>query len=316
MNSHLKPRQATDVSSEEMWNSTYDIALVALGFEQRSSHLANSLLVQPKTRIAVPFSTDRIHSYADNLKKLVALGYTIEEVEDADFVTWWISLLEASSRTSSAGTLKICIDISSLTRRRLAFIIEGLSRANVECTLVVDFSYTVAEFSPPPPASESATICGPVSSYLAGWPDDPDKPVAAIIGLGYEYEKAIGALEYLEPTTRILVKPISKDERFDEEVDKANSEILSSGRREVFSYPISSPTQCIELLDALSFRLRNDHRVVAIPFGPKMFALCSMLIACRYYPEIGIWRISADSERDARDQRASDQTVGLQVRFG
>ena len=300
-----------------MWSSSYDLALVALGFEQRSSHMAGAFQVPPRTRIAVPFAKDRVHSYDANRLKLLNLEYTIKEVDDNDFVSWWASILEDLAKTCDTDQLRICIDISSLTRRRLAFIIEGLSRANVECSLLVDFSYTVAEFSPPPPASESATICGPVSSYLAGWPEDPDKPVAAIIGLGYEYEKAVGALEYLEPTTRVLVKPISRDERFDEEVLKANSEILTSGRRsEIFSYPIGSPTQCIELLDALSFRLRDDHRVVAIPFGPKMFALCSMLIACKYYPEIGIWRISADSERDARDQTASTQTVGLQVRFG
>lgn len=312
-----RPSFAADISAIEVWRTDYDLILVALGYEQRSRHLACSYEGRASRKLAIPFEDDRVCSYSENLAQLRDRGYAIVDIPEFKVPVWWRDeLAEAQKALGSERPLHICIDISSLTRLRLANLVEGLVSNDSGRPVIVDFVYTVAQFSPPSTSSEAATVCGPVSTFLAGWPSDPDKSVAAIIGLGYELEKAVGALEYMEPAARMLVKPISKDHRFDEEVELANRQLLrSENPSEIFSYPIDQPTQCLELLDALIHGLKDDFRLIAIPFGPKIFALCCMLVACRYYPEIGVWRISAEASRSARDQLPSNTTVGLRVRF-
>jgi hypothetical protein len=311
-----KPVFAADISGSEVWQTSYDLVLVALGYEARSRHLACSLQTSSGRRLALPFESDRVCSFEPNLKALKERNFEIFDMAESDVSTWWAEQLATAPRSAPDMPLRVCIDVSSLTRLRLAHLIEAISKSGAAHSLLVDFVYTVAQFSPPLASSETATICGPVSPFLAGWPSDPEKPLAAVLGLGYELEKAIGALEYLEPSRRVLVKPISRDSRFDKEVDSANQGLLSSGSNEdIFSYPIDQPTQCLELLDALVHAHKDEYRIIAVPFGPKIFALSCMLIACRYYPEIGIWRISAETSRATRDQLPSDVTVRLRIKF-
>lgn len=311
-----KPTFAADILGSDVWQTSYDVVLVALGYESRSRHLACSLRTSSGRRLALPFEDDRVCSFEANLKALKERNFEVVDIAEPNIATWWAEQLAEAPRSAPDTPLKVCIDVSSLTRLRLAHLIEAISKSNAGHSLLVDFVYTVAQFSPPLASSETATICGPVSPFLAGWPDDPEKPLAVVLGLGYELEKAIGALEYLEPSKRVLVKPISRDSRFDKEVNSANDGLLSSGNSDdIFSYPIDRPTQCLELLDALVHAHKDQYRIIAVPFGPKILALCCMLTACRYYPEIGIWRISAETSRAARDQLPSDVTVGLRVKF-
>lgn len=315
MNTLLKPSFAADVNIDEILSADYDIVLVALGYEQRSRNLACRLEGSTLRKVAIPFEADRILSYDENKRILEDLDFEIVDLCEAEVLPWWRQQLMAQD-VYGGDSIRVCIDISSLTRLRMARLLEGLMTAPSNKAFLVDFVYTVAEFSPPPEASETATVCGAVSSFLAGWPNDPEKSVAAIIGLGYELEKAVGAIEYLEPANKVLISPISKDERFDREVRLANQDLLSSASGgEAFAYPIGQPTQCLELLDALIHGMKDEFRIIAIPFGPKIFALCCMLMACRYYPEVGIWRISAETARVPKDQAASATTIGLRVRF-
>jgi hypothetical protein len=315
-----RPNFASDLSLNDVVSTDYDLALVSLGFESRSSHLAKHLQGKLGRKVALGFSKHHALAYEDNLRSLEQLGYELPKIKDVETSIWLKNLLNDTANTCHPRAPHICVDISSLTRLRMAQIVEaivqGYGTADAS-PIDVDFVYTVAEFSEPLKQSECSTVCGPVSPFLAGWPTDPEQPVAAIIGLGYELEKAVGALEYLEPTSRILVRPISKDSRFDDEVGVANASLLGErSAAEVFSYPIDKPTQCLELLDALTNRLSDEFRTIAMPFGPKIFALCCMLLACRYYPQLGVWRVSSDDPAQVRDQIPSMTTTGLRVRFG
>lgn len=318
MSMNRRPRIASDVSLETIITTRYDLMIVSLGYEQRSAYLAERMNILPLNSYALSFDDLHVLSYESNLQKLNRLGYQTPYVAEKDIPRWVATKLEEINKTDASHPIKLCIDISSLTRLRMAHVIEGIVSARKDLPqLTVDFVYTVAQFSTPPEESESATVCGPVSPFFAGWPDDPEQPVAAIVGLGYEMEKAVGAFEYLEPAQRILVKPASRDPRYDVEVDRANHTLLG-GRdaAEVFVYPIDKATECLGLIEALTHRLKDGYRTVVMPFGPKVFAVCSMLIACVYHPRVGVWRISSNPTSMARDQVPSDLTIGLRIQFG
>jgi hypothetical protein len=302
---------------EEIISSVYDIAIVALGYERRSSHLATILRTAPHYRYAIPFETHRELSFDANCKALSKLRYEKVTASESQLAEWATRTIDQVSENTVADKLHICIDISSFTRLRLAYLLEGIVSSNAKGkSLEVDFVYTPAQYTKPPRESEGATVCGPVSSFFAGWPSDPELPVAAIIGLGYEREKAVGAYEYLEPTSTALVKPVSHDPRYDSSVKSANESLfLDQNSAEVFTYPIDHAAECVELVNALVQRYQKDHRVITVPFGPKLFALCCMIVACVNYPRIGVWRISADCNSNIRDQVASEYTVALKVVF-
>jgi hypothetical protein len=156
---------------------------------------------------------------------------------------------------------------------------------------------------------------GPVAHYFAGWTTRPDLPLAAVLGLGYEEDKALGAFEHVQASARWLVRPISIDHRFDTAVTNANRRLLEgtpAGR--VLGYCVSDPLGCFGIVESLVFGLTRDYNIIVLPFGPKPFALCSLLVAC-IHPSVAVWRVSAGGFEDPKDQKASGNVYGLQVEF-
>lgn len=311
-----RPKRAIDVSPADIFSADYDFFICALGYEARSRHVGISMQGNIPNKLAIAFEDGHEHSFAENKIKLTESGFNIVEGLETE-VTAIVSSLLKNIDIKNKSIIRGCIDISSTTRLRMGNILQSLCLYDkADVMLDVTFTYNVAEYSPPGTQLELATTCGPVSAFFAGWPDDPERPVAAVLGLGYEMEKALGALEYLEPAESLLVCPISKDPRYDVGVGDANNSLTSQGKSsDLFRYHVDKGTDCIELLNALVSRLENDFRIIILPFGPKLFALCSMLIAIRDYPRVGVWRVSSSEPDLRRDHKPSETTVGLRVIF-
>ena len=250
----------------------YDLVLVALGFEERSRAFAETFQGQARTKFAIGFNDRHVLSYQANRKCLCSLGYEVLELGDNEFLHWWTDvLISVFEQASPSAATRICIDISSQTRARLALIIQGLCTITTASNIVVDFVYSLAEFSAPSNDPEFAAICGPVTPFFAGWPADPDMPAAAIIGLGYEAERAIGAYEYLEPTARLVLLPQGQDARYDRAVERANTSMLRDlPLRERFTYRVDRPVSSFQLIESLTYGLIPHSRVILLPFGPKL----------------------------------------------
>jgi len=311
-----QPKKASDVLPAEIFDADYDFLISALGYESRSRHIGISMLGNISRKVAIAFQDGQELSFEQNTSKLSEAGFEIINIAESDVISFISSLLR-SIAVEDGKAIRGCIDISSITRLRMGNILQAISSfTETDVTIDITFAYNVAQYSAPGAQLELATTCGPVSPFFAGWPDDPERPVAAVLGLGYEMEKALGALEYIEPAVSLLVCPISKDLRYDVGVVNANISLTSQSKsNELYRYHVDKGTDCIELLDALVSRLEDDFRIVILPFGPKLFALCSMLIAIRDYPKVGVWRISSSEPNLRRDHRPSETTVGLRVIF-
>lgn len=311
-----RPKRAIDVLPPEIFSADYDFLICALGYEARSRHIGVSMQGSIAKKVAIAFKDGRELSFIENSRRLTDAGFEIIEGTEREVASIVTSLLK-SINGGERSVIRGCVDISSITRLRMGNILQALcSFTKSDVTLDITFAYNVAEYSAPGTQLELATTCGPVSAFFAGWPDDPEQPVAAVLGLGYETEKALGALEYIEPAASLLVCPISKDPRYDVGVVDANNSLTSQSKSsELYRYHVDKGTDCIELLDALVSRLEDDFRIIILPFGPKLFALCSMLIAIRDYPKVGVWRVSSSEPELRRDHQPSETTVGLRVIF-
>jgi hypothetical protein len=155
---------------------------------------------------------------------------------------------------------------------------------------------------------------GPVIPQFAGWSDEPDRPVATVFGLGFEYDRAIGVVEYLEPSNVWSFHAEKSDNRFDKEVQKANKffwRFVPNAQR--FSYRVHLPLDCLIDLESLTFGLLDRFRPILIPFGPKIFALSCLLVAHLHYPKVGVWRVSSGANERPIDRKAKDTIIGITV---
>lgn len=82
----------------------------------------------------------------------------------------------------------------------------------------------------------------------------------------------------------------------------------------VANIPRTNPLHLYAELESLVYRICQHRNVSLFPFGPKIFALCSILVA-NAHPEAAVWRGSAEGLEHATDRLASDFFFGLEVCF-
>ena len=87
-------------------------------------------------------------------------------------------------------------------------------------------------------------------------------------------------------------RPVAGDDDYDSAVQLANGEWLTDLPGGcVHDYRVRDPFGCFVELESLVYGLRQMSRVVLVPFGPKIFALCSLLVAT-IYSDVGVWRVT------------------------
>lgn len=237
----------------------------------------------------------------------------VEEVDDDSFGEWFGSVLSRLSHRSNSDSHYLLVDLSSTTRYRLAVILDALLKGGLAVS--VDFVYRLAEFTPPSRYSGPNVHVGPVSDSFAGWSTEPDKPPVAIVGLGYEENRALGALEHIQASEAWLFRPKSLIAEYDAALAQANRSLLENSPRErLFEYRVENPFDCFVVLELLIGRLRQSASPLVFPFGPKIFALCSLLVGA-LYDDVAVWRVSGGPLEKAVDRLPALLTCGLRAEF-
>jgi hypothetical protein len=293
----------------------YDVFIAAVGFERRSRGIAEFLKPDAKKLLACAFNDRKVLSYDENMKWYLDNGYVVEEKGDNEFRAWLEQSL-AEFRGRDGRPVRLAIDISSLSRFRLAVIVDWLRKRRSEDPFIVDFLYSVANFAPPASADTPNTHVGPVLKSYAGWSLNPNQPTVAIVGLGYEENKALGAVEHLQVSQMWLFAPQSSILEYAAELERANGILFESVSRENrIDYRVEQPFDCFVALESLTDRCLRSNRVVLLPFGPKIFALCSLLVAS-IHENASVWRVSAGGAEPALDRIPSQFFCGLTAEFG
>jgi hypothetical protein len=292
----------------------YDAFVAAVGYERRARFVAEELGIQAFAKIACAFPDRKVHHYTENYNWFTESGYVVEETTDDCFSEWFENLLRRIDGNSSSKH-RICIDISSLNRTRLAIMVDRVRKLSCETTVMVDFLYSLAEFSPPPSQLSPNRHCGPVLRSFAGWTVEPEHPPVAILGLGYERDKALGAAEHIQAAKVWAFVPESPILRYTDAVRRSNRILLESiPSAYQLIFPVHRPADCFVLLESFMHRLTSSSSPVIFPLGPKIFSLCALLVAC-LYPDIAVWRISSGPEGEAVDRFPSGLVCGLRAEF-
>jgi hypothetical protein len=301
---------------------SYDAVVTTLGYEKRARDVAQRLAPRSEEKYALGFKEQQILSYPENCDWYKAAGFLVEELTDTEFAKRFSEICARLDFAAKAGSNEkapscptMLVDISSLTRSRLASVIDHLSSQTSNRAFMVDFLYTLAKYDPPPQEVALNSHVGPVTPAFAGWTNDPDRGVAAVVGLGYEEDKALGAVEHVQAVEIWTYVPSSPIAEYSCALAKANQTLLEAVSRDhQLSYEVANPLSLYAELESLVYRLCQHRNVILFPFGPKIFALCSLLAASSY-PQVAVWRVSAEGLEDATDRLASDFIFGLRVSF-
>jgi hypothetical protein len=293
----------------------FDLLVVCLGYETRSLFIADKYRELARHHLALAFQKRLVGNYDYNRDFYTKNKFTILPFDQDEFCDAFNREL-VSAITRSEGRPRILIDISSMSRPMIATVAVELGRAATALGVEVIFVYCPAVFTKPSNIRHPVAVSQPVIPELAGWSVQPERSVATIVGLGFEYDQALGAIEYLEPAAAWTFIPFGEDVRFDKAVDVANKDLLMgfSSERIVY-YDVSDPYKCFVELEALTYGLMDNMRPIIVPFGPKIFALLSVLIGVIHAPNVTIWRVSGDQNGKPEDRVASGKIVALNTVF-
>lgn len=301
----------TDVDLSVL-NARTQTFMTACGYEARSSALVAGLGPQVKHRFAVAYeewpnalSRPRNETiFTDNgFKLLKASGSTSDTVSQ--------TILNA---VDGEGTLPLAVDISCMTRPWHGAIVRTLATAEAKNSFDTYIAYVPGRFSLPPRNSPANEVVAPVDGFASM--ALPDLPVAAILGLGYEKERAQGLQQLLDPERTILMIPRNGDRRdkFYPWVVKSNRDILGRTQRDwCFDYPLDQPSATFGMMASLVSGLLPSYRVVLASLGPKLFGVICFLLATRFR-QISVWRVSSGIHATPRESYADTRhTSVLQI---
>lgn len=288
-----------------------DLVICASGFESRATHLARKLEgIDCAERVAFGFKDRKILARQRNDRVFSELGYETIESRGSDFRP----LVRRLRKALDSGARDIVIDYTSMTRSWYGGLMDYLHRAEMGSTLRVYLSYAPARYSEPKAPSPNRVINPiPGFSHL----ELPEKPVALILGLGYERDRALGVVEYMDPAeVFVFYTSPALDRRYEEDVRKSNRYLLRRlGARKKVEYPLENLHRTGVLLQSVCTALEDEYRVVVAPLGPKPFGVLGMALSL-YLGNLAVWRISGGTEEQPYDREALGRTLNLCMRFG
>jgi hypothetical protein len=305
----------TSIQDDESSSSmNTDVFIAACGYEGRARAAAQKFHNNAKKRLAIGFASQHELEYETNSEWFRSAGFNLIEVADNEFRE--IVDLHLANWTSDRDVARIEVDISSFNRLRLAHLIDSI-RSLQKKEITVTFRYSIAEFTPPIETSVPTVMVEPVIPQFAGWTTRPDRPPAAIVGLGYEPNKAIGIVDHLEINNATWAYyPLGPIPEYQQSVLEANKSLLdiiqTDGRCQ--PYDLNAPAQLFHEMNSLVHTLKPHFNAVLIPFGPKLFALVALLVATMH-DDVGVWRVSSGSLEAPVSRKPSGHIVSVAVIF-
>ncbi|MCC4115350.1 hypothetical protein LLG90_08325 [Aromatoleum toluclasticum] len=299
-------------NGERTPSADLDVFIAACGYEGRARTTAQEFHSTAKKKLAIGFGSQHELEYKANSEWFESAGFELIEVDDGAFrETVDQYLLHCASERS---VMDIEVDISCFNRFRLAHLVDALRSLPIP-EVKVTFRYSIAEFTPPFEDMAPTVTVEPVIPQFAGWTTRPDRPPAAIVGLGYEPNKAIGIVDHLEINNATWAYyPLGPVPEYYQRVLEANRSLLdiiqADGRCQ--PYDLNEPAQLFNGMNSLVDMLKPHFNAVLIPFGPKLFALVTLLVASSH-DDVGVWRVSSGSLETPVNRKPSGHIVSVSV---
>ncbi|SLN70581.1 hypothetical protein PEL8287_03921 [Roseovarius litorisediminis] len=295
-------------SFTDPFEAEVELLIYAVGYEDRAGHVARKYSDLAKTSVGYYFPNGHILSFEKNDAHRNATG-ALKLTPNESLQ----SVLESERPGWSFQNSTIMVDVSSMNRGAMASLFVELLDSDFfkGCRILV--VYSIAQFNEPIAEELDFLDFRPLEGF-GGWTANPDLPAVLVLGLGYEPDHAVGAVEFLDPSSTFCFFPIGNDNRFEVRVTDANEPLLEIVKESrIVRYPVLSPYQAFWEMRTLIHSLLGVSRIVLVPMGPKIF--CSLCMVCQraFGDELSVWRASGHTLENARDAKADGPIVGYTV---
>src|ERR1022692_1407763 len=191
----MRLKSVRDSSIAEM-NDRSGVFVAACGYESRSSAISR-VVVGPKRKVALCFAEwPAALARQDNYREMSGRGFETPIVGGNDPHSIQAVVSDVAC-PAFASRKAIAFDISSMTRAWHGAIVRELRSIETGHDVETFFAYVPAKFKKPPTRLAANQFVAPVDGFAAL--GTPDYPVAAVIGLGYEKDRALGLQQLLDP---------------------------------------------------------------------------------------------------------------------
>lgn len=273
----------------------FDILIMVSGYENRCSFLAEKLQSNALTKIVFGFKEKKeTGNRPENDKLFRHLNYEYIEASGNSGDNIQTTLEEIIGKTDKKE-LNILVDYSCMTKDWYSTIVNYFVNWDFNIKLLhLYFSYTPSQYEK---SHQKSLFKLKTGLKPAPYPKTDNRPVALVLGLGYDQDKAMELVNRIRPAvTYAFYSNPSQDERFVTEVRKINSSLLKNlPANHIFRFPMNDFRKINILLKELVLDLRLDTQVILAPLGPKPFALNCMLLSARY-PDVWVWRVHTDKK--------------------
>lgn len=279
----------------ETKDSEFDLLIAVCGYESRATHVPQAVSKNVSSIVVLDYESEGVLAYDGNRQTFGELGKVeFLSLNNARYVTdLRAALLRLMANRETETKVRVLFDISCASRKLISKILLTLDRT-IQSHLDLCCAYAVSEFYSPPLDELPSHISEPVIGELSGWSNDLSQPPCAVIGLGFEPGRAIGCLDYLEIPEVRLLQPYGPDPKFIDAVERANEQLIhEAGDSNLLPYSVMNPVDTYLKLDSMVFGLLDKFRPVLIPLGPKIFAVCCIVLAIRHSPNVCVWRTSS-----------------------
>lgn len=267
----------------------FDAVFVAAGYESRCRWVVEQTSIDSDRKYALTFGYLEVGDYQSNIDFFAGRDFIFRD----GFATGLADELITSLAATQNSIPRILIDISSMSRKMIANLLLAVDQVRRTQAIEIVVAYAASQYSSdyhPGPIREAA----PIRRELAGWSSRPELPLGAVFGLGCEPDLVLGALQTLEPDKVWAFAPNGFDEAFSEESAKANANIGDIFDVSISSYELDQPTITRGRFEALLNAVGDRFRLIAVPFGPKLFAWLTMsTIVFQDRTQIGVWTFSS-----------------------
>lgn len=288
----------------------FDLMIYSIGYEARSRYVAQRYAPHCENVFGFIFPDCHELSFDENLDFARENGVVTFNDEHALEKT----LRDTYPDRDHFSGAKILVDVSSMSRTVVSAIVSRLLDSEYFDGAEIAFVYAVANFTEPSSFDFDFLNFEPIGEF-SGWTSAPEKPVAMVLGLGYEADHALGAVEYLDPSATFCFFPKGSDGRFADAVEKANEPLLSQLKpSRVVRYPVSDPLHTFSLLSSILQSMLANARFVLVPMGPKIFVALCLVCQRVFGEEVSVWRASGHSQSALKDVDAEGPLTGFWVR--
>jgi hypothetical protein len=279
----------------ETKDSKFDLLVAVCGYESRATYVPQAVSENVASIVILDYESEGVLTYDSNRQ-------TFGEMQEIEFLplsharymqSFEAKLLSLMANIEVDAKFRVLFDITCASRKLMSKILLSLDRT-IQNNLDLCCSYAVSEFYDPPLDELPSHISEPVVGELSGWSNDLSQPPCAVIGLGFEPGRALGCLDYLEIPEVRLFQPFGPDAKFIGAVKQANNQLIyEAGESNVLPYSVMNPVDTYLKLESMVFGLLAEFRPVLIPLGPKIFAVCCIVLAIRNSPSVCVWRTSS-----------------------